>query len=162
MIQTNTAAFTTMNSYQIGDYDQRPWGDYVVTDIGINDSKEEFCEKIITINPGKILSLQSHDYRREIWTVKKGSLTALIDCCKFSLKEGETIIVPKGSIHCMANTTRTPCIVLERQEGICREDDIRRYLDANGRETRASKQKHVQANVDLYHVIVEDTKNLSV
>lgn len=161
MIQTNTAAFTVMNSYKTGDRDQRPWGDYVVTDTGINDSEEEFCEKIITINPGEILSLQSHDCRRETWTVKKGTLTALIDCCRFSLKEGETITVPKGGLHCMANADKMPCVILERQEGICREDDIRRYLDAYGRPTEVSKQKNVQASVELYQVLMADIKSLA-
>ena len=43
------------------------------------------------------------------------------------------IEVRRGAVHCMANTTDRPCIVRERQTGLCREHDIQRHLDAYGR-----------------------------
>jgi mannose-6-phosphate isomerase len=159
MNQENTV--TIMSAYKIGDRDQRPWGNYIVTDLGINDAGEEFCEKTITINPGRILSLQSHDYRRETWTVQKGTLTALIDGCKFSLQEKEEITVPRKSIHCMANAGRIPCVIQERQEGICRENDIRRYLDAYGRQTEKPKHQGIKAGIDLYQMLIADIQNIA-
>jgi mannose-1-phosphate guanylyltransferase len=49
----------------------RPWGKY--TNL---ENRDNFKVKILTINPGKRLSLQKHLHRSEHWTVVKG--TALI------------------------------------------------------------------------------------
>ena len=46
--------------YTVGDSDTRPWGSYTVVAVGVNEGGEEFCEKEIVVNPGHILSLQSH------------------------------------------------------------------------------------------------------
>lgn len=152
----------SMRPYKVGDHDERPWGNFTVTATGTNHKKEEFCEKTITINPGHILSLQSHKYRKEVWTVQKGTLTVLLDGCKFALHEEESITVPKGSLHCMANINDTPCIVLERQEGICREDDITRYLDRYGRQTTTySKKPGVRASIALYRAFLTDKENFA-
>lgn len=155
------AALPVMDTYRIGESDRRPWGEYVITSLGANDLGEEYCEKIITIKSRKIMSLQSHKYRREIWTVSKGRLTALIDGCKFVLQENESITVPRRSIHCMANMDETPCIVLERQEGMCREEDIKRYLDIYGRKTQNSDRQDIQTNIELYRELVTDIKALA-
>ena len=64
--------------YSINDWDERPWGNYVVTGIGLH-GQEEFCEKRIMVYPGRILSLQSHRHRRETWKVEKGALTVILD-----------------------------------------------------------------------------------
>ena len=124
--------------YSVNDQDARPWGHYIVTDVGETAEGEEFCEKQIVIKPWNILSLQSHELRRETWTVKKGKLIALVDGCRLEAGPGETVDVPVRSVHCMANLSDEACIVHERQEGVCREDDIRRYVDAYNRMTQAS------------------------
>ncbi len=126
------------HGYRVDDQDARPWGHYIVTAVGKTPRGEEYCEKQIVIKPWNILSLQSHELRRETWTVRKGTLTALVDGCRIDAVAGETIDVPARAVHCMANLSDEACIVHERQEGICREEDIRRYVDAYNRTTENS------------------------
>lgn len=142
--------------YKTGDRDDRPWGSYVVTNAGIDKNGEEYCEKDIVVNPGQVLSLQSHDLRREHWVVKQGVLTVIVDGCRIDLLAGNDISIPLGSIHCMANLGNSPCIVHERQEGICREEDIKRLCDAYGRETDGADLPGAQTSVILYKQLLTE------
>lgn len=145
-------------AYQIGDHDERPWGSYEVTDVGVNASGEEYCEKKITVLPQQILSLQSHEQRRELWRVTSGELTVILNDQKITLQAGQDINVPLGSIHAMANVSDAPCIVFERQEGICREADIKRYLDAYGRGVEASTDPVITASIATYTQVLNALK----
>jgi mannose-6-phosphate isomerase-like protein (cupin superfamily) len=148
-------------AYQVGDRDDRPWGHYVVTSIGTNADGEEYCEKIITVKPLQVLSLQSHDLRRETWTVKKGTLTALCGGRRLEALTRETLHIPAGAVHCMANLGEEDCVVVERQEGICREGDIRRYMDVYRRGTEGSDSPAVSAeNFTAYRIILSDIKKI--
>ena len=49
-----------METYKIGDSDERPWGRYVVTGVGVTPDGVEYCEKQMTLRPGQVLSMQSH------------------------------------------------------------------------------------------------------
>ena len=151
-----------MAMYRVGDGDQRPWGAYVVTAVGCNDAGEEYCEKEITVHPGHILSLQSHQLRRETWTVERGILTVILDGQSVELSAGGVIQVPQKSIHCMANLGRENCVVHERQEGICREEDICRYVDAYGRaEVGASPSPVIVQSIAIYKKIVATIQQAS-
>lgn len=151
-----------MDAYQVGDRDERPWGHYIVTGVGTDDNGEEYCEKIITVRSGQVLSLQSHNLRRETWTVQKGILTALRDGERLEAFSGESIHIPKGSLHCMANLDEEDCVIKERQEGICREDDIKRYLDAYNRGAEPAPSAASPESFKAYHTILEDIKKISV
>lgn len=148
-----------MEAYKVGDRDQRPWGEYEVTAVGM-DGEEEYCEKSITVNPANILSLQSHDLRRETWSVKSGELTVVLNENVITLKAGQDIFIPCGSIHAMANLADAPCIVFERQEGICREEDIKRYLDAYGRAVEDSTDPIVKASLAAYRSVLDSISAL--
>lgn len=143
-----------MAAYQVGDHDTRPWGEYEVTAVGM-DGTDEYCEKCITVQPNNILSLQSHNLRRETWKVTEGELTVILEDKVITLKAGEDIFVPMGSIHAMANLSDAPCTVFERQEGICREDDIIRYLDAYGRAVEESDDAAVKASLAAYRSVLD-------
>ena len=143
------------SDYKIDDQDIRPWGHYIVTAVGRTPDGREYCEKQIVIKPWNVLSLQSHEMRRELWTVRTGTLTALVDGERISAGVGETVDVPQQSIHCMANLSDDVCIVHERQEGTCREDDIRRYVDAYGRATDAASVEN-SSSVTAYNRILHD------
>ncbi len=123
--------------YKIGDGETRPWGSYEVTAFGDLEAGKEFCEKLITVRPGQILSLQSHELRSEAWRVEAGTLTVILDDTRHTLTAGQSILIPQGSLHAMANLTDGNCVVFERQEGICREADIQRFHDAYGRSVDA-------------------------
>jgi mannose-6-phosphate isomerase-like protein (cupin superfamily) len=146
-----------LDSYKVGDNDQRPWGKYVVTAVGKDESGEEYCEKDITVNPDQILSLQSHNHRREIWTVIQGTLTVVVDDKRLTLKEGESVNIPLQAIHCMANLEQDPCVVHERQMGLCSEEDIIRYVDAYGRAGTLIDSR-IQASVDLFNATLDEIK----
>ena len=126
------SAHISMPGYTIGDSDTRPWGRYEVIDVGVENG-EEFCTKHITVNPGGVLSLQSHKLRREEWTVLQGELEVTRDAEVLNLKAGDMVTIPQGAVHRMANRSDAPVIVKEIQRGICREDDIERYEDIYGR-----------------------------
>lgn len=114
--------------YKIGEYVERPWGSYRVLDVGRN-----YCKKEIIVQPKQILSLQSHQYRKEHWEVKSGSIDVMVDNNVISLSVGDCVDIPVGVLHCMVNNSTDECVIEEMQVGICKEDDIIRYADNYGR-----------------------------
>ncbi len=153
---SSQSASSGLKAYKVGDSDTRPWGHYVVTGVGIEAGDREYCEKRITVQPGKILSLQSHTLRAELWRVEEGVLTVILDGQRITLRAGESIDIPLRGIHCMANLDNAPCTVYEKQTGICREEDIIRYLDAYGRATESFTEDAVTASIALYRAILSD------
>lgn len=131
--QDTKTDFSEMPGYRIGESDTRPWGLWEVLDTGY-ENDEEFCIKRITVNPGGVLSLQSHQHRRENWTVVSGTLEVTRNDDIIVLQAGESIDIPQGAKHRMANRHQEPVVVKEIQRGVCREDDIVRYEDIYGRQ----------------------------
>jgi mannose-6-phosphate isomerase-like protein (cupin superfamily) len=107
----------------------RPWGNYKVL------HEEETCKvKIITVLPGKRLSLQSHEKREEIWTITQGTGLMTLGIMKFTLKAGEKVKIPYGTKHRIENIGSVPLKFVEVQTGTYfGEDDIVRYEDDYGR-----------------------------
>jgi mannose-6-phosphate isomerase-like protein (cupin superfamily) len=138
--------------------DIRPWGSYTVTAVGVKDSGEESCVKEIQVNPGHILSLQSHEHRREHWKVMSGVLTVVLDGERLTLKKGQDVRVPQGSVHCMANLGAVNVVVQEIQQGVCREEDITRYIDAYGRGTADSSDARVAKSIEVYKQLLAELK----
>ena len=110
--------------------EQRPWGDYVV----LLDSEQ--CKvKKITVDPQQRLSNQSHEKRREQWTVVEGELTVVLDGEQIIVSPGESIHIPLGSKHRAWNQTDKEVSFIEVQTGTYfGEDDIIRYEDDYKRE----------------------------
>ncbi|NCC22177.1 MAG: cupin domain-containing protein [Alphaproteobacteria bacterium] len=156
----NIHDINTMTEYRVGEGDERPWGSYLVTGVGACEDGEGFCEKEIRVNPGKILSLQSHRLRRELWVVREGLLTVIVDGKRIELRPGQSVIVPLHAIHCMANLTDELCVVFEKQMGICREEDIERYVDAYGRAASVSCDPRVSGSVRLYNEILAEIEEI--
>jgi mannose-6-phosphate isomerase-like protein (cupin superfamily) len=144
--------------YRVGDMDIRPWGSYTVTAVGVKETGEESCVKEIQVNPGQILSLQSHEHRREHWKVISGVLTVVLDGERLTLKTGQDVRVPMGGIHCMANLGKKNVVVQEIQQGLCREEDITRYMDAYGRGTAESQDERVVKSIAVYKDLIAELK----
>ena len=89
--------------------------------------------KTIQVNPQQRLSLQSHNLRSELWFVKEGQCTCVLDDNRMVLEKGSSIIIPLNSKHRLENHTNEVCVVAEMQFGECSEDDIVRYEDDYGR-----------------------------
>ncbi len=109
----------------------RPWGNFVSV---INDSTWQV--KRLEINPHQSISLQLHNHRSEHWIIVKGIAKVEINERVLSLKENESIYVPKGAKHRLSNQGNQPLILVEVQSGdYLGEDDIVRFEDKYKRGT---------------------------
>ena len=107
----------------------RPWGNY--KDI---DEAERFRVKRIIVKPGGILSLQKHKHRSEHWVVVKGTATVTCGEEETTLRENQSVYIPKGVVHRLANKESEPLHIIEVQVGsYVGEDDIIRIEDTYGR-----------------------------
>lgn len=110
----------------------RPWGNYEQLDVGPN-----YQVKRIVVKPGGVLSLQKHQYRAEHWVVVEGIAEVTVDEKIVSLEANQSIYVPLGSVHRLANRQKEPLTLIEVQTGsYLGEDDIIRLDDAYGRDKK--------------------------
>lgn len=113
-------------------YRDTPWGSWTVLD----DSKTHKVKKFI-VKPGQRLSYQRHQKRSEFWIIAQGEAEVTLDDVKQKLNKGESIMIPQGAKHRIANleTNIEDLIVVEVQLGsYFGEDDIERFQDDYGRE----------------------------
>ena len=104
---------------------RRPWGSYESVVSG-----EGFQVKRITVAPGCKLSLQSHAHRAEHWVVVSGLALATIGDAEVLVKANESVFIPQGARHRLANPGDQPLSVIEVQSGdYLGEDDIVRFED---------------------------------
>lgn len=107
----------------------RPWGSYDSIDSG-----DRFQVKRIVVKPGAKLSLQMHHHRAEHWVVVSGTAEVINGDKKILLKENESIYIPLGVKHSLANPGTIPLEIIEVQSGsYLGEDDIVRFEDVYGR-----------------------------
>jgi mannose-1-phosphate guanylyltransferase / mannose-6-phosphate isomerase len=107
----------------------RPWGYY--QDV---DSAARYRVKRIVVKPGSKLSLQKHFHRSEHWVVVKGTAEVRLGSDVRSVHENESIYIPIGSVHRLANPGKIPLELIEVQVGsYLGEDDIVRMADVYGR-----------------------------
>lgn len=108
----------------------RPWGRYKTTVL-----QDTFQSKILQVKPGAKLSLQYHNHREEYWTVESGTGIAQVGESRFPLHHGSSIVIPRGCLHRLENTSETEYLVVsEVQIGdYFGEDDIVRVEDVYGR-----------------------------
>ncbi|WP_336810056.1 mannose-1-phosphate guanylyltransferase/mannose-6-phosphate isomerase [Bosea sp. MMO-172] len=103
----------------------RPWGKYLSVDVGGRHQV-----KRITVKPGGILSLQKHHHRAEHWVVVRGTAEVTRNDETIIVHETESIYLPIGCIHRMANPGKIPLEIIEVQVGsYLEEDDIVRIED---------------------------------
>ncbi len=107
--------------------DERPWGSF-----------EQFtCNspstvKIISVQAGKRLSLQSHEKRDELWTALDDNVIVEIDGAVKILKNGEKAFIPRHSRHRLSAGDKD-IHILEISFGEFDENDVARYEDDFGR-----------------------------
>jgi mannose-1-phosphate guanylyltransferase/mannose-6-phosphate isomerase len=103
----------------------RPWGYYDSIDRG-----ERFQVKRIVVQPGGTLSLQKHHHRAEHWVVVRGTAEVTIGTEIKSVHENESVYIPIGAVHRLANRGKIPLELIEVQTGsYLGEDDIVRIDD---------------------------------
>ncbi|MEN3376297.1 MAG: mannose-phosphate guanylyltransferase / mannose-6-phosphate isomerase [Hyphomicrobiales bacterium] len=107
----------------------RPWGYYQGVDAGAR-----YQVKRIVVTPGATLSLQKHFHRAEHWVVVKGTAEVVVGEKTHTIHENESVYIPIGSLHRMANPGKIPLELIEVQVGsYLGEDDIVRVTDVYGR-----------------------------
>ena len=128
---------------------RKPWGSYEV----IHDSPEKVV-KILTVDPGQSLSLQSHEHRSEHWFVLEGKPTIEVDGSEKIFEENGSLDIPANSKHRLSNGTLERVRVLEVQHGEnLSESDIVRYQDRYGRPVSGLRgNKELRAPVSVCEI----------
>jgi mannose-1-phosphate guanylyltransferase len=107
----------------------RPWGGYSSVLSGAR-----FQVKRLFVKPGKRLSLQRHHHRAEHWVVVSGTAEVTLDDTVTMLSENQSIYLPLGCVHRLANPGKILLELIEVQTGsYLGEDDIVRIEDEFGR-----------------------------
>ncbi len=107
----------------------RPWGGYTSVLNG-----DRFQVKRIFVLPGKKLSLQKHHHRSEHWIVVRGTAEVTVGENVQMLRENESVYIPLGEVHRLANPGKILLELIEVQTGsYLGEDDIIRLVDEFGR-----------------------------
>ncbi|KXG85242.1 mannose-1-phosphate guanylyltransferase [Agrobacterium bohemicum] len=108
----------------------RPWGHIEQTDSG-----PRYRVSHLKVEPGHRISLQQHYHRSEHWIVVRGTATVTIDEETRLLTENESVYIPIGKPHRLANEGQIPLELIEIQTGsYFGEDDIIRLQDDYKRE----------------------------
>jgi mannose-1-phosphate guanylyltransferase/mannose-6-phosphate isomerase len=77
-----------------------------------------------------MLSLQKHRHRAEHWVVVRGTADVIIGKQRRAVHENESIYIPIGSVHRLANQGKTSLELIKVQTGsYLGEDDIERIED---------------------------------
>ena len=110
-------------------FEERPWGNYTVL------HTDDKCQvKKLVVNPGKRISLQSHEFRAEHWFIVSGQGIAELDGNEVTVGPGHSVDVSIGSKHRISCDSPEPLIFIEVQTGSSFvEADIVRYEDDFGR-----------------------------
>ncbi len=129
MVKALKARPETQSITDIQKTDYRPWGGYSSI---LNGAR--FQVKKLFVKPGAKLSLQKHHHRAEHWVVVSGSAEVTIDGKVTMVNENESIYLPLGCVHRLANPGKILLEVIEVQTGsYLGEDDIIRIEDEFGR-----------------------------
>jgi mannose-1-phosphate guanylyltransferase / mannose-6-phosphate isomerase len=108
----------------------RPWGYYQGVDVGAR-----YQVKRIVVKPNAALSLQKHFHRAEHWVVVRGTAEIVVGAETRTVHENESVYIPIGSFHRLANPGKIPLELIEVQVGsYLGEDDIVRVKDEYGRD----------------------------
>ena len=109
--------------------ERRPWGYYkVLADTDTYKIKE------IAVFPHKRLSLQRHHRRSEHWYILRGRAEIVLDDTTIVLVAGQSVDIPEGALHRIANPGSENVHFIEVQTGAYfGEDDIERFDDDFGR-----------------------------
>ncbi|GAB5430173.1 MAG: hypothetical protein Devi2KO_36320 [Devosia indica] len=129
MVQRMRADATTTGLTEVHRTAYRPWGGYSSVLSG-----DRFQVKRLFVKPGRKLSLQKHHHRAEHWVVVRGTAEVTIDGAVSVVTENQSIYLPPGCVHRLANPGKIDLELIEVQTGsYLGEDDIIRIEDEFGR-----------------------------
>ena len=129
LVKQLAAAKATAALTQTHPTSYRPWGGYTSVLNG-----DRFQVKRLFVTPGKKLSLQKHHHRSEHWICVKGTAEVTIGDEIKIVRENESVYIPQGEVHRLANPGKITLEMIEVQTGsYLGEDDIIRIVDEFGR-----------------------------
>ncbi|MCY3776627.1 MAG: phosphomannose isomerase type II C-terminal cupin domain [Candidatus Aminicenantes bacterium] len=108
--------------------EQRPWGAFRRF-----THNRASTVKIITVNPGQVLSLQLHRHRDELWVALDPGLRVTVGERTWEAEPCEEIYIPRQTRHRAAGAGPRPSRWLEIAFGEFDEEDIVRLEDRYGR-----------------------------
>ena len=108
--------------------DVRPWGKFRAYPYELGSSV-----KIITVEPGKALSLQYHERRAELWVVLDPGLEVTVGERVLRPAPDEELFIPRRALHRLRNLGPRPARIMEIWIGDPDESDIVRVQDDFGR-----------------------------
>lgn len=109
----------------------KPWGYYQVIEEG-----QGYQVKRLVVEPDARISLQKHACRAEHWVVVSGVAEITLGTDTRQLNENQSIFIPLGEVHRLANPGNELLTVIEVQYGdYLGEDDIVRLQDDFDRDT---------------------------
>lgn len=106
--------------------ERRPWGGFRRF-----ISNEPCTVKILTVNPGQILSRQTHSRRDELWVILDDGLRTEVAGDVREHQAGDEVVIPRNAEHRLSSVGGRGR-VLEISFGQFDEDDITRSDDAYG------------------------------
>ena len=108
--------------------DIRPWGKFRSFPF-----RQAGSIKIITVNPGEVLSLQYHKKRSEFWVILDAGLEVTAGDRVWQPAVDEEIFIPRKVPHRVRCIGDRPARIMEIWIGRSAESDIVRLEDAYGR-----------------------------
>lgn len=109
---------------------EKPWGAFERF-----THNQESTVKILTVNPGGVLSNQYHFRRDELWMILDAGARVDLGTVAIYPEPGETIFIPNQTPHRLSAVGDGPVRVMEISFGDFDEEDIVRIDDVYGRIT---------------------------
>jgi mannose-1-phosphate guanylyltransferase/mannose-6-phosphate isomerase len=103
---------------------ERPWGSFKQF-----ANNHDCTVSLMTVLPGRRLSLQSHTGRAELWIVMDDGAVVQVGEQARPCKAGDEIWIPANEKHRLSCAGPKPVRVLEVAFGNWQQDDISRYED---------------------------------
>lgn len=107
--------------------EERPWGNFERFTLN-----EKTTVKIITVNAGESISLQTHEHRDEFWRVLKGSGVITVGEKEIYSGVGDVSFIPRNTAHRVLGGPEG-LVFLEISFGEFDENDEARLEDKYGR-----------------------------
>lgn len=102
----------------------RPWGHFETLEQFPN-----FLVKKIIVSPGSSSLVQAHEGRAEHWVIVSGIARVLLGDESRIVHQHESVFVPAGTKHRIANPGTEPLVIIEIQTGNLDEENIKRFPD---------------------------------
>lgn len=100
-------------------YAEKSWGEFRII-----DAETESLTIKITLSPGRALTYHLHERRDETWTVIEGHGWVKLDGNEFTVAEGQTVRIPRGSFHTIRAETLLKVMEIQTGEDIDVDDKI--------------------------------------